>query len=80
MNLKIINLIDIIYINYFLAHITWMSENSGVGLHKLHCIEMLNGVADTVKDVLTKPALDVTPMTIHTFIKWLECFTYVLRH
>ena len=69
-----------------------MSENSGVGLHKLHCIEMLNGVADTVKDVLTKPpweqllcaeqtgALDVTPMTIHTFIKWLECFTYVLRH
>ena len=51
-----------------------MSENSGVGLHKLHCIEMLNGVADTVKAVLTKPpweqllcaeqtgALDVTPM------------------
>jgi len=32
-----------------------MSENSGVGLHKLHCIEMLNGVADTVKAVLTKP-------------------------
>jgi hypothetical protein len=26
-----------------------------VGLHKLHCIEMLNGVADTVKAVLTKP-------------------------
>jgi hypothetical protein len=23
---------------------------------------------------------DIIPMTIHTFIKWLECFTYVLRH